>query len=175
MSRIRNFVALAAAALVVPALTAAALPLPTAVFALADEGSMDALVFYYDGLGSTKIAFSQFQGSTGQADDRLSPGAICTEWHGTFHNVVVKAGSSDNAQSAHYVIANALATTPDAQAERDDVGWVLDATGAGPSIHGTLQACDNPSGAGVAFLRATGGTLPLETPHPSIVRIKEVG
>lgn len=169
----RAILALLAATLL--ASSAHAIAPPAEAYVFAGAGAIDAQVLYFDGLSSTKITFGQFQGSTSSGDHRLVPGAVCTEWRGTFHSVVLMAGSEQNAQSATLRIEGAVGSTPGASGARDGPGWVVDAFAYGGALQGTLLVCDNPQGPGLIDVTLDVAPLPLNAPRSALVRVKEVG
>lgn len=144
------------------------------VFAFVDEADIDLRVAYADGMATTKFGFNQFSGERNDADERLSPGAECTEWVGRFNQVAVQARPQDNVDSVELTMSGYEATlAPDADPTRDEQGWTFEALGAPGAFDGTLLVCDRPNGNGVidfdAELAGTLGSGPMD----GIVRLEE--
>jgi hypothetical protein len=161
----------------VAAALAAPLPLPADhahLFALG--GSVHAQARYFDGLGSTKFGFVMFQGDGGRQNDRLDPGAQCTEWHGTFTQVEVKARPDDNVASAVFNMTGQLAALPpDAATVGGAQGFLFDALGSPGAFLGVLDVCDHPGSFGLVSF--TGSPAPLllvgQAGAPGVVLIQE--
>lgn len=151
-------------------------PLGNDVYAFVTGGSVHVQARYYDGLGSTKFGFMMFQGDGGRENDRIDPGAQCTEWHGTFTQVEVKAGGNENVASAAFRLAGFAAAAPlDAPATGDQPGFTFDALGAPGAFEGTLDVCDHPGSLGLVSF--TGTLAPVFLAHApanaGIVQIQE--
>lgn len=147
----------------------------TSAFAYAATGALHVQARYYDGLGSTKVSFTMLQGQSGQADDRLSTGARCTEWHGTFHQVAVKAREADNVRDGFYALAGpALALPPQAPLDRPVPGFTFDALGGPGAWSGNLLVCDHPDGAGAVDFQARVAAAPLvQGPYAALAVVQE--
>lgn len=165
----------ATALLAAPALGGGS-PTGTEDYLFAPGGGVHAQARYFDGLGSTKMAFLMFQGQSGAANDRLSAGARCTEWHGAFTQVTVKAGEADNAGEAFYAIGGFLAAAPPmATGQRTGVGFHLDALGGPGAWEGTLTVCDHPDGDGVVDFVGALTDMPFtHAPYAGLVHVQEV-
>jgi hypothetical protein len=147
----------------------------TSAFAYAVAGEVHVQARYYDGLGSTKVSFTMLQGQSGHAGDRLSPGARCTEWHGTFHQVAIKARAADNARDAFHLLRGfALAVPPGAPAERPTPGFTFDALGGPGAWSGNLVVCDHPDGPGAVDFQGTVATAPVvRGPYAALAVVQE--
>lgn len=140
-----------------------ALPVPrdhAHVFALG--GSVHVEARYFDGLGSTKFGFLMLQGDGGRQDDRLDPGAQCTEWHGTFTQVEVKARPEDNAASSAFDLRGEVASVPPgAPRAGGAAGFTFDALGGPGAFQGVLDVCDHPGALGLVSFTGTPAPLLL--------------
>lgn len=168
---IRHFAIFASLALVglLPTLQAAA---PAAqLFVFPGEGGIFLDVRYDDGLASTKFGFVQLAGQGGGPTQRLVAGALCTEWDGTFSQVLVKARASDHASAATLSMVGALSAH--GSPRRDAPGFDFDAMGGPGAFEGTLTICDDAAGEGRATFRGGIATLPLLHANPATVRITE--
>lgn len=150
-------------------------PSGTESYLYAPGGVVHAQARYFDGVASTKVAFTMLQGQGGAADDRLSPGARCTEWHGSFTAVSVKAGADDNSHAAFFELAGfAAAVPPTADGQRTTPGWTLDALGGPGAWEGVLLVCDHPDGDGAADFTGTVADMPFtHAPYAGIVHVQE--
>lgn len=165
--------ALTLAATAAPAL-AGPNPAGRELYAFATGAQVSVRVEYFDGLGSTKFAFNQFSGEQGQAEDRLEPGAECTEWVGRFTQVMVQARAQDNVDRVRVRLAGYdAAFPPGADGARDEPGFVLEALGAVGAFDGVLLVCDNAAGNGVVSFQGTLHDPPLLDAYAGIVRIVE--
>ncbi|MCA1814146.1 MAG: hypothetical protein LC624_09385 [Halobacteriales archaeon] len=139
-------------------------------------GAVHVQARYFDGLGSTKFGFLQFQGDGGRQDDRIDPGAQCTEWHGTFTQVEVRAQPEDNVASSEYALSGQLAALPpDAPTSGGAAGFTFDALGGLGAFDGVLDVCDHPGSFGLVSF--TGSPAPLllvgQVGTPGLVHIEE--
>lgn len=141
----------------------------TYVFALG--GSLLVDVRYHDGIASTKFGFMQLAGEGGGPTQRLEAGALCTEWIGTFTQVLVEATDDDNVASASVRIVGPLAATHDGI--REEAGFTLDAIGNAGAFEGSLLVCDNAAGEGQVRLSVSVARTPIATANPALVRITE--
>lgn len=133
------------------------------VFVLAQGGLVVVHSDYTDGVGSTKFGFNQLAGRDGGPTHRLIAGANCTEWDGTFTQILVEATVAQHATNASFRVFGADAATPGAQDARDEPGFTVDLAAPPGGISGTLLVCDNPAGPGsVTFT----GTLHAQPPLP---------
>lgn len=143
---------------------------PTFVFAEA---------VYADGVGSTKMGFVQVEGESGTAEDRLVPGASCTEWVGTFSQVLIEARAEDDVASGEVDIRGyAIAVPTEADGTLTGDGWVLDAIGGPSVLRGRLLVCDGTTPGPDGLVRFTGvrEDLPFVDENPLAVRLTlEVG
>lgn len=144
----------------------------------AEPGFVRVEVTYSDGVASTKMGFVQHEGQNGGPDERLEPGMRCTEWFGTFTQVLVEARASDAADTVDLDISGFLAA-PGEPTERhiDEPGFVLDALGTPGAFEGRLLVCDarEPDHDGeLIFSGELAG--PLEQPdHRGLVRLTMEG
>lgn len=168
---------LAATALGALALAGGPGPGPTGAedYVYALGGVVHAQARYFDGLASTKVAFLMLQGQGGAADDRLSPGARCTEWHGTFTLVSLKAGAEDNSHAAVLELSGfAAAVPPTADGQRAGPGWTVDVMGGPGAWDGVLLVCDHPDGDGAADFTGTVADMPFtHAPYAGLVHLQE--
>ena len=149
----------------------AALPTAPATYVFPTGGSVSLDVTYADGLGSTKFGFEQLGGRTGGPSQRLVAGALCTEWDGTFTQVLVRASAADNAASARLnVLGAAVATAPPT---RDSAGFTFDALGGPGAWEGVLLVCDDAAGVGSIHFAATLARTPVVGADPAVIRLTE--
>lgn len=158
-------------ALVLLAPLAAAGPADVALHAFALGGSMLVDVTYSDGVGSTRFGFLQHAGDTGGPQERLEPGATCTEWVGTFTQILIKATSADHVRTARAALVGAHAST--GPTTRDTGGFTFDAQGGPGALDGSLLVCDQPGGTGRVRATLDVARTPLVRADPVLVRMTE--
>lgn len=174
-SRVALLAGAAIACLAVPAL-GGGLVVQDSAFVFSDAGSVHVQARFFDGLASTKMGFLMFQGESGQADDRLSPGARCTEWHGTFTQVTIKARVQDRVALASFELTGHVAAIPaDADPTRAAPGFVVDLIGGPGAFAGRLLVCDHPDGDGVVDFEGAPARMPFThvQAYPSLVQVQE--
>lgn len=138
------------------------------LYAFATHGAVFLEVAYSDGLASTKFGFTQLVGQEGGPTQRLEAGALCTEWHGAFSQVLVEARASDHAEAATLLLAGHVGAGP---SERHEPGFVFDAVGGPTAYEGRLTVCDDLVGGGSILFSATVRPLPLGGANPAVVRV----
>lgn len=158
-------------ALLVLAPLAAAEPGDTHAYVFTTSGSLLVDVRYDDGVGTTKFGFMQVAGQNGGPTQRLEAGATCTEWRGTFTQVLVEATAAKRASAATFSIVGAAAGT--GPVSRDTPGFVVDAAGGAGALIGSLLVCDEPGGEGLVRLNVDVAPLPLARAQPTLVRLTE--
>lgn len=135
-------------------------------------------VTYSDGVASTKMGFVQHEGQDGGPNERLEPGVRCTEWFGTFTQVLVEARESDAAETVDLDISGFLAPPDEpTQREIDEPGLVLDAIGTPGAFEGRLLVCDAREPGHDGHLIFSGELAgPTEAPdHRGLVRLTMEG
>lgn len=138
------------------------------VYVLPGDSAILLHVRYSDGLASTKFGFTQFAGLGGDATQRLEAGALCTEWHGAFQQLLVLAREQDDAVEATLFVTNAVGT---ASPERVGPGYVFDAFGGPTAFDGRFTVCDDLVGGGSILVSVTVRGLPLAGVNPALVRV----
>lgn len=140
-------------------------------YAFTDSGTVAATVHYADGIATTKMGFFQITGTSGTPSDRLSATAECTEWIGTFSQVLVEAGTEDNVNTSDVRILGGIAS-PGAARVHTDVPFVLDALGGPLAYKGSLLVCDDPVGDGLIRLNVDIHPLAVVDADPGVVRLQ---
>lgn len=141
------------------------------MYAFPTGGSVLLDVHYSDGISTTKFGFLQVAGEGGLPEKRLTPTAECTEWRGTFTQVLVKARAIDNPDAVTFRAFGATLAT--GTGSRDTGGFVLDAIGNAGAFRGSLITCDDAVNGGSIHFAAT--VVPLHAPlaQPATVRLTE--
>lgn len=143
------------------------------VHVFATSGAVLLDVSYEDGLGSTKFGFTQLAGQGGGPTQRLEATATCTEWRGTFTQVLVLARDEDRAANATLAILGDVGTPLAGAPQRHEPGFAFDAMGAPGAFEGTLLVCDDPEGPGIVRFFASVRPTPFARADPALVRITE--
>lgn len=146
-------------------------PTQDAVHLFATGGSILADVRYADGIGTTKFGFAQLAGQGGGPTQRLDAGALCTEWVGTFTQVLIEATATDNVASAQLAFTGTLASIGPTQ--RSTPSFTLDALGGAGAFEGSLLVCDDAAGQGKVRFTARVVPIPLTGAQPALVRLTE--
>lgn len=151
---------------------AAALPANVGeTYAFANGGSVLVDVRYADGIATTKFGFSQLAGEGGGPSQRLEAGALCTEWIGTFTQVLIEATSEDRVASATFIAVGYAAGT--GSGSRSAPGFTLDALGAPGAFEGSLLVCDDAAGEGKIRFLASVERVPLANANAATIRLTE--
>lgn len=156
---------------------AAADPAEQEAYLLAADAGIVALARYHDGLGSTKFSFLMWTGNTGGTTHRLESGAVCTEWHGTFTQLALRATAADGVEAASYEVRSAAAAVPPEATGAGAGGFLLDLAGGPGFLAGDLGVCDHPGSIGtVSFSGATAPMFAVRGPiHPGLAWVHREG
>ena len=152
---------------------------PTATAELTDDqhtlllqpSLVEVRVTYADGIGSTKMGFIQFEGSSGEPDERFSPDAECTEWIGTFTQVLVEARAEDHVATSRLVVSGHAVGE---RIDQDGTRFDLNVLGSNGAWQGSLLVCDgDPDGDGLVRFTGQINPLPLADTNPALVHLTQ--